>query len=144
MRTGTLSRFCIGSLKSANGVGNINTAKSLQKNTKQYVSRQKGSPSLGQVVVWNIHIYNDTCTFIELLIAKLFDQWSYLFVLHLFWLSICVCVNVYSGRVFLYSEATYRSREWFNYFNKRTYTLPREITQRCYKKDNLNCLNFRK
>ena len=36
-RTGTLSRFCIGSLQIANSVGNINTTESLQ-NRKQFAS----------------------------------------------------------------------------------------------------------
>ena len=33
-------------MKSANSVGNINTAESLQKNRKQFASCQKGSPPL--------------------------------------------------------------------------------------------------
>ena len=35
------------SLKSANSIGNINTAESQQKNRKQFTSRRKGSPPLG-------------------------------------------------------------------------------------------------
>ena len=46
-RAGTPSRFCIGSLKSVNSVGNINKAKSLQKNRKHFASRRKGSSPLG-------------------------------------------------------------------------------------------------
>ena len=45
-RAGTLSRFCIGSLDSANSVGNKNKA-----------SLQKGLCHVGQVVFWIIHFY---------------------------------------------------------------------------------------
>ena len=37
-----MSQFCIRSLKSANNVGNINTAKSIPENRNQFASRQKG------------------------------------------------------------------------------------------------------
>ena len=43
---GPCPEFGIGSLKSAQNVGNINTAKSLQKKRKQFSSKRKGSPSL--------------------------------------------------------------------------------------------------
>ena len=46
-RSGTLSRYCIGSLKSANSIRNINTAEPLQKKTKQFASRRKLSRPLG-------------------------------------------------------------------------------------------------
>ena len=42
-----LSRLSIGSLKSANIIGNINTAESQQKNGKQVHNRRKGSAPLG-------------------------------------------------------------------------------------------------
>ena len=41
-----LSRFCIGSLKSANSIENINTTESLPNNIKQFANRRKGSPPL--------------------------------------------------------------------------------------------------
>ena len=54
-----MSRFCIGFLKSANSVENINTAESLQKKPKQFACRIKGSLSHGE----NSKLYNIcTCT----------------------------------------------------------------------------------
>ena len=47
LRAGTLSRFCIESLKSANSVGNINTAEPQQKKKKECDSRRKGLLPLG-------------------------------------------------------------------------------------------------
>ena len=60
-RAGALSRFCIGSLKSANSVGNINTVESLQKNTKQqFASRQKGLCHFWQLsglYIYSLYLY---------------------------------------------------------------------------------------
>ena len=48
--------FCYGTLKSANSVGKINTADSLQKNWKQLLAEEKGLHHLGQVVI-GLYIY---------------------------------------------------------------------------------------
>ena len=59
--------FCIGSYKSAKTVGNINTAESLKetKNRKQFASRPKGSPPLGEDSCLGftsilIHLFSET------------------------------------------------------------------------------------
>ena len=44
---GTLSKLCIGNLKSAKGVSEIKTAKSLQENLKQFANKRKGYTPLG-------------------------------------------------------------------------------------------------
>ena len=54
---GTLSQFGIGSLKLANSVGNINTAKTLKKKTEiNLIANLKGPHHLGQVIVCIIFI----------------------------------------------------------------------------------------
>ena len=46
-----------GSLKSANSVGNINTARTFKRTEINLLEDEKGLYKLGQVVVWIIHLY---------------------------------------------------------------------------------------
>ena len=54
----TMSRFFIGSLKSANCVGNINNAESLQKKINNLLTYEKGHHHLGQVIVQILHLHS--------------------------------------------------------------------------------------
>ena len=63
--TKPFSRLSMGSLKSANIVGNKNTTKSLQKNRRQFASRRNGSFS-----TWQVNCQDYTSIHIHLLVLK--------------------------------------------------------------------------
>ena len=57
-QSGTLTLFFIGSLKSANSVGNKIAGESLQKKHKAIAIRRKGSPPTGAWIMQYIHYLN--------------------------------------------------------------------------------------
>ena len=92
--------FQFGLWISANNVGNINTAKSLQKKTERNLMADEKGPQLIISLLINISTKNKTFIHMKRILLRILEQLRYITISWLFWWVNAFCMLLKSQQVF--------------------------------------------